>query len=78
MVKLKAGIFDGPQIRTLVRDTVIVNHMTQIESEAWLSFVLVVEHFLGNHKALDYSELGAKMLQNLHTLGATMSINYFA
>ena len=74
MEKLKAGIFDGPQIRTLIKDTVFVNHMSQIESEAWLSFVLVVKHFLGNHKAPDYSELVAKMLQNFHRLGANMSI----
>ena len=33
-----------------------------------------VKHFLENHKTSDYSELVAKMLQNFHTLGATMSI----
>ena len=48
--------------------------MTQIKSEAWLSFVLVVKHFWGNHKAPDYSELAAKMLQNFHTLESSMSI----
>ena len=48
--------------------------MTQIESKVWLSFVLVVKHFLGNHKVPDYSELVAKMLQNFHTLEASMSI----
>ena len=64
MVKLKAGIFDVPQIRTLIKYTVFVNHMTQSDSKAWLSFVLVIKHFLGNHKALDYLELVAKMLQN--------------
>jgi len=32
--KLKAGIFGGPQIRTLIKDINFTNHMTQIESEA--------------------------------------------
>ncbi|KAJ8736888.1 hypothetical protein PYW07_000159 [Mythimna separata] len=48
--------------------------MTQIESEAWLSFVLVVKNFLGNHKAPEYQELVAKMLQNFNRLGVNMSI----
>ncbi|PZC80047.1 hypothetical protein B5X24_HaOG215516 [Helicoverpa armigera] len=74
MEKLKAGIFDGPQIRTLIKDTEFVAHMTQIESEAWLSFVLVVKNFLGNHKAPEYQELVAKMLQNFNRLGVNMSI----
>ena len=46
----------------------------QVESTAWLSFVLEIKHFLGNHKAPDYSELLAKMLQNFYTLKATMNI----
>lgn len=74
MEKLKAGIFDGPQIRTLIKDTEFVAHMTQIESEAWLSFVLVVKNFLGNHKAPEYQELVAKMLQNFNRVGVNMSI----
>lgn len=74
MEKLKAGIFDGPQIRNLIKDTEFVQHMTPIESEAWLSFVLVVKNFLGNHRAPDYLELVEKMLQNFRTLGANMSI----
>ncbi|KAJ8707600.1 hypothetical protein PYW07_011277 [Mythimna separata] len=48
--------------------------MTQIKSEAWLSFVLVVKNFLGNHKAPEYQELVAKMLQNFNKLGVNMSI----
>lgn len=62
MEKLKAGISDGAQIRTLILDTVFVNYVTQIESEAWLSIVSVVQHLLGNDSALDYSELIAKIL----------------
>ena len=48
--------------------------MTVPESEAWESFVSVVENFLGNHKAPNYEEIVQNMLTNFQTLGANMSI----
>jgi hypothetical protein len=51
MEKLKAGIFDGPQIRQLINDPHFITSMNEIESCAWSSFVLVVKNFLGNKKA---------------------------
>lgn len=72
--KLKAGVFDGPQIRTLINNDDFTNHMTQVEVEAWISFVSVVKNFLGNNKAKNYAEIVSKMLQNFQKLGANMSI----
>lgn len=43
--KLKAGIFDGPQIRQLVKDPEFVNSMSPVESRAWKSFVQVITKF---------------------------------
>ena len=37
--KLKAGIFDGPRIRTLVNDCGFPNSMNENESCAWSAFV---------------------------------------
>ena len=54
--KIKAGVFDGPQIRTLIRDDQFVAKMTALEKAAWLSFVAVVQNFLGNNKAENYRE----------------------
>jgi hypothetical protein len=51
MEKLKAGIFDGPQIRQLINVTHFIASMNEIESCAWSLFVLVVKKFLGNKKA---------------------------
>lgn len=62
---IKAGIFDGPQIRSLINNNDFINHMTKVESEAWTSFVSVVKNFLGNHKAAEYSKIVAKILVNL-------------
>ena len=38
MEKLKAGIFDGPQIRQLIRDPEFENSMNEVELEAWKAF----------------------------------------
>ena len=49
--KVKAGVFDGLQIRTLVRDHAFIQAMNDKEKTAWLSFVDVVKNFLENKKA---------------------------
>ena len=46
--KLKAGVFVGPDIRELMKDSEFVATMTTIEQNAWCSFVSVVKNFLGN------------------------------
>ena len=45
-MKIKAGVFEGPQIRTLVRDDQFVAKMTAFEMAAWLFFVPVFQNFL--------------------------------
>ena len=72
--KLKAGIFDGPHIRKLIKDENFVSHMTEIEAAAWSSFVAVVKGFLGKKKASNYQELVEVMLKNFQALEARMSI----
>ena len=72
--KLKARLFDGPQIGTLIRDTEFVKSMNAIESAAWNSFVEVVQKFLGNHKASNYKQLVMHMLKCFEEHGANRSI----
>jgi hypothetical protein len=55
MEKVKAGIFDGPQIRQLIYDPHFIASMNEIESRAWSSFVLVVKNVLGNKKTDNYT-----------------------
>lgn len=43
--KLKAGIFDGPQIRQLVKYPEFVDTMNPVESRAWKLFVQVITNF---------------------------------
>ena len=60
MEKLKGGVFDGPQIRTLVRDQEFVQKMNAKEKAAWLAFEDVIKNFLGNKKAQNYEILVSK------------------
>lgn len=46
--KVKAGVFDGPQIRKVLKDKDFRTTLTKEELTAWLSFEAVVKHFLGN------------------------------
>ena len=74
MEKLKAGIFTGPQIRSLTKDSSLKNYMNESEAAAWNSYVAVIKNFLGNYKAENYEELVQTMLANFKNLGAHMSI----
>ena len=74
MDKLKAGIFDGPQTRQLIRDTEFENSMNEVELVAWKALVLVVKNFLGNYKARNYAELVNNMLTAFKNLGCNMSV----
>ena len=72
--KIKAGVFDGPQIRQHLKDNAFPSSMNETERQAWLSFVSVVENFLGNTKSDDYRNIVETMLENYHKLGCNMSI----
>ncbi|KAK4871977.1 hypothetical protein RN001_016101 [Aquatica leii] len=75
--KLKAGIFDDPQIMQLIKDPQFTASMNEIESNAWCSFVQVVQNFLRNYKAKNYIELVENMLSNFNILGCNMSIKVY-
>ena len=72
--KIKAGVFDGPQIRALVQDHEFITKMNEKEKSAWLSFKAVIKNFLGNKKADNYEILVARMLFAFRELGCNMSL----
>jgi hypothetical protein len=74
MEKLKAGIFDGQQIRQVINDPHFITSVNEIESCAWSSFVLVVKNFLGNKKADSYTQLVEDKLFHFNRLGCNMSV----
>lgn len=72
--KIRAGVFDGPQIRQFMNDNDFDKSMTETERNAWASFVQVIKNFLGNNKAPNYVQLVENMLDKFRDLGCNMSI----
>lgn len=73
--KIKQGVFNGPQIRELIKnDTEFKVLLTSNEKEAWESFKSVVANFLGNHRASNYRTIIKYMLKNYQKMGARMSL----
>ena len=69
--KIKAGVFDGPQIRQLIKDEHFIGTMSELEKNAWLSFKDVVKNFLGNTRAKNYTEIVQKLLESTKRSNAT-------
>lgn len=72
--KLRAGVFTGPQIRQLLKDTDFEAALTYEELSAWLSFKEVVAGFLGNYRASNYVEAINKLLRTFQRIGCRMSL----
>ena len=72
--KFRAGVFDGPQICTLVPDQAFVQAINDKEKATWLSFGGCDGEFLGNKKVGNYEDLASNMLSTFHNLGCKMSI----
>lgn len=72
--KIKEGVFDGPQIRKMFRDSHFIDHMNELEKAAWLSFRSVVQNFLGNRKSPDYRSIVASLIKNYEKLGCLMNL----
>ena len=68
--KLKQGIFVGPEIRKLVKDEELNTKLNAKELAAWEAFKLVVQNFLGKHKAVNCKEIVNKMLNAYQEMGA--------
>lgn len=72
--KIKEGVFDGPQIRTLLKDQQFQKHMSAEENAAWESFRAVVTKFLGNVKDPNFKEIVGDLVKNYEQIGALMNL----
>src|SRR5678816_1443832 len=71
--KKNAGIFDSPQIRTLLRDAAFATTMTVLEVRAWNAFSDVAQNFLGTGKP-GTTNIVQELLDSFHSHGCRMSI----
>ena len=72
--KLRAGVFDVPQVRKLMNDADFCNYLNTAELFAWTAFTNVIKFFLGKTKVPNYKQLVKTLLTNIHQLDANMSI----
>ena len=74
MVKLKTGIFDGPQIRELMKDSTFDKALSKAELSACQALKFVVINFQWNYRmAKDEKEI-EKLLKSFCQVGSWMSI----
>ncbi|CAH1105838.1 unnamed protein product [Psylliodes chrysocephalus] len=72
--KIKEGIFNGPQIREIIKDTEFPKKMVVDKEEVWKSFVNISQKFLRNTKVPNYMELVEGLLQNYKAIESLMSL----
>ena len=74
VVKLKEGIFVGPQIREVLKDTDFEELLNLKELRAWEAFKSVCSDFLGNTRVPDYQACIEKLLKSYEDMGCRMSL----
>lgn len=67
--KIKEGMFDGPQIRKLLRNETFETLLSSDENLAWNSFRLTVSDFLGNNRNPEYVKIIGDLLTNYEKIG---------
>lgn len=68
-----AGVFNGPDIKKMLKSEKFENLLSPFEKAAFQSIKDVINKFLGNHRADNYREIVATMMENLHRIRVNMS-----
>lgn len=72
--KIKEGVFNGPQIREIMKDKHFESLLEGNEKVAWFAFKEVVLNFLGNRRSGNYEELVQNLLVAYKNMGCNMSL----
>lgn len=72
--KIKEGVFDGPQIRQLMKDPKFMQKMSSDERKAWKSLIDISQKYLGNFKAPNHEEIASGLVANFKKIGCLMSL----
>ena len=74
MKKLKVGIYDGPQIRELMKDPMFDEALSKVELSAWQSLKLIATNFRENRRSAEYEKEIEEPQESFRPLGAQMSV----
>ena len=71
---VKASVFTSTQIRKLLKDNNFEGLLNVSEKNAWVSFKLTVEQFLGNNKFPNYVKVIDDLIEHYEQMGCRMSL----
>ena len=69
------GVFDGPQIRQLIKHDHFIWTMSEFEKNRRSSFKDLVKNILRNKGVQNYTEIFQKLLKDTNPLAATWTLN---
>lgn len=72
--KVTKGVFNGPQIREIMKNEEFKSNLTTKELAAYEAFIKVVQGFLGNHRDPNAKRLVEDLLKKYHAMGSRMSL----
>lgn len=72
--KIKAGVFNGPQVDQLASNASFLGKLTDDQKIAFLAMIDVIRNFLGNRRADNYEEIVDKMIRAFHKINVNMSL----
>ena len=75
--KRKRGIFVRPEIRKVLKNKDFKTKLSPNKLDAWNAFALVVQNFLGKHKATNYTENVEQMVQSHKEMRVRMSLKMY-
>ena len=64
----------GPPIRRMLVSEELEEQMPDLQRNAWQSFRMIVEGFLGNHRRDDYAMVMSNFIESYENLGCHMSL----
>jgi len=70
--KIKEGISVGPQIRELIQDVKSEDQLSEIEKAVLQTFKNITTHPSGNHKAENYHDMMADLIQSYKAMGCNV------
>ena len=72
--KLRAGIFDGPQICKRTKNEGFTASMSTVEKRVWTALRVVISNFLEKHRSPDYKEQIKELLESFQSHGVQMCV----
>jgi hypothetical protein len=72
--KIQNGVFNGPDIRSLMKDKKFPKILSKQEKRVWEAFRDVIDNFFGNFKSRNYRKIVANLMDAMKECGCKMTV----